>query len=180
MIKKPLLSKKFCWRELQIAWCWGRVWRQSFCCLLGQGSLGPWTPCWEARGDAGTSHPFGFRRGFLASLVLLCACFPFPCGSFPIFSLTSPCHSHVWRLSPHTVLYLARALGSHPTPPSLSLTPDVLCCSSLPLCLPVFSSSSGSLPPFHAPTPCPLPRVFLRPFPGTVKASIVPLHFDKP
>lgn len=91
-----------------------------------------------------------------------------PCSLSPTVLLfqTLPCLA-LMRFLPHPT-------SQHP------LIPHVCCLSSpisLSPCLPSLWWLFPSCPP---PTLCPLPRVFLRPFPGTVKASIVPLHFDKP
>lgn len=127
------------------------------------------------------SHTWGSRRGLLVSVGNPSLC-PRVC-LFPLWiilplSLPAPCHPLSFSSRPCPVW---RSRGSYPTPPP-SIPLLLTFAASLPpsLCLPVCPSLWWLFPSCPRPTLCPLPRVFLRPFPGTVKASIVPLHFDKP
>ena len=68
--------------------------------------------------------------------------------------------------------------GSQPTPPPHSCLALPLASASQPPL--VFSAPSRPSPCLLTPPRCPLPRVFLRPFPGTVKASLFPCTLTNP
>ena len=166
--------------------------RTSNCLALGQGlergvSFDLWAGVPQGCGHQaprhvgvlGPLHPSGSWKGFLGLCGFTRACFLFPCGSLPTFSLTSPVSVAVPSLPTlSSVLLMPLALTTPPPPCPLFLMSS----ASLP-CLsvsPCFLLSNWPFPSSSCPHSVPPPQDFPETFSWHCESFHCSLHFDKP